>query len=137
VRVGPVEKILPNRLVVCTPWLNAAPVASLKLGPMRLDRQANVSYSLVQWTPGEVVRHTVIDVGMGVVPSLLEFEQTHGVHVGHAIRALAPAAASTQNGSRGPGRLSERTPSEQPSPTPRTRPGDAGKTRSQRLEARP
>ena len=37
-------------------------------------RQANVSYSLVQRENGRVVRHTLIDVGMGVVPSLLEFE---------------------------------------------------------------
>ncbi len=44
-------------------------------------RQANASYSLVQRRDGRVVRHTLIDVGMGVVPSLLEFEHTHGVHV--------------------------------------------------------
>jgi phosphoribosyl 1,2-cyclic phosphodiesterase len=44
-------------------------------------RQANVSYSLVQRREGRVVRHTLIDVGMGVVPSLLEFEVTHGAHV--------------------------------------------------------
>lgn len=43
-------------------------------------RQANVSYSLVQRRDGQIVRHTLIDVGMGVVPSLLEFEQSHGVH---------------------------------------------------------
>ena len=39
-------------------------------------RQANVSYSLVQRQDGQVVRHTLIDCGMGVVPSLLEFEHT-------------------------------------------------------------
>lgn len=44
-------------------------------------RQANVSYSLVQRKDGEVVRHTLIYCGMGVVPSLLEFEHTHGVRV--------------------------------------------------------
>ncbi len=44
-------------------------------------RQANVSFSLVQRRHDRIVRHTLIDVGMGVVPSLLEFEQTHGVHV--------------------------------------------------------
>jgi phosphoribosyl 1,2-cyclic phosphodiesterase len=44
-------------------------------------RQANVSYSLVQRREGDVVRHTLIDVGMGVVPSLLEFENSHDVHV--------------------------------------------------------
>ena len=46
-------------------------------------RQANVSYSLVQRRNGEIERHTLIDVGMGVVPSLLEFEATHGVHCVH------------------------------------------------------
>jgi phosphoribosyl 1,2-cyclic phosphodiesterase len=46
-------------------------------------RQANASFSLVQRQGEQVVRHTLIDVGMGVVPSLLEFEQTHGVHVVH------------------------------------------------------
>jgi phosphoribosyl 1,2-cyclic phosphodiesterase len=44
-------------------------------------RQANASFSLVQKRGGEIVRHTLIDVGMGVVPSLLEFEHTHNVHV--------------------------------------------------------
>jgi phosphoribosyl 1,2-cyclic phosphodiesterase len=44
-------------------------------------RQANVSYSLVQRKDGHIVRHTLIDCGMGVVPSLLDFENTHGVHV--------------------------------------------------------
>jgi phosphoribosyl 1,2-cyclic phosphodiesterase len=44
-------------------------------------RQANVSYSLVQRREGKVIRHTLIDVGMGVVPSLLEFEASHDVHV--------------------------------------------------------
>jgi phosphoribosyl 1,2-cyclic phosphodiesterase len=53
-------------------------------------RQANVSYSLVQGRPGEIVRHTLIDVGMGVVPSLLEFEHTHGVHVVHEVFLTHP-----------------------------------------------
>ena len=44
-------------------------------------RQANVSYSLVQRRDGEVVRHTLIDCGMGVVPSLLEFEQVSPITV--------------------------------------------------------
>jgi phosphoribosyl 1,2-cyclic phosphodiesterase len=48
-------------------------------------RQANVSYSLVQRREREVVRHTLIDVGMGVVPSLLEFEHSHHVHVVHEV----------------------------------------------------
>jgi phosphoribosyl 1,2-cyclic phosphodiesterase len=34
---------------------------------------------------GQIVRHTLIDCGMGVVPSLLEFEHTHGVHVVHEV----------------------------------------------------
>jgi len=42
-------------------------------------RQANVSYSLVQRQGAKIVRHTLIDVGMGVVPSLVEFEHSHGV----------------------------------------------------------
>lgn len=42
-------------------------------------RQANTSFSLVQLRDGQVVRHTLIDVGMGVVPSLLDFEVAHGV----------------------------------------------------------
>jgi len=41
-------------------------------------RQANTSFSLVQLRDGQVVRHTLIDVGMGVVPSLLDFEVAHG-----------------------------------------------------------
>jgi phosphoribosyl 1,2-cyclic phosphodiesterase len=53
-------------------------------------RQANVSFSLVQRREGRVVRHTLIHVGMGVVPSLLEFEVTHGVHVVHEILMTHP-----------------------------------------------
>ncbi len=44
-------------------------------------RQANVSFSLLQRRDGRVMRHSLIDVGMGVVPSLLELEETHDVHV--------------------------------------------------------
>ena len=55
-----------------------------------LYRQANVSFSLLQRREGRVVRHTLIDVGMGVVPSLLEFEVTHGVHVIHEILITHP-----------------------------------------------
>lgn len=55
-----------------------------------LYRRANVSFSLVQRHGKEVVRHTLIDVGMGVVPSLLEFEQTHGVHVVHEVFLTHP-----------------------------------------------
>jgi polynucleotide 5'-kinase involved in rRNA processing len=39
--IGLVEKLLPNRLVVCTPWTDAAAVLFLKLGRLRLDRQAD------------------------------------------------------------------------------------------------
>jgi phosphoribosyl 1,2-cyclic phosphodiesterase len=53
-------------------------------------RQANVSYSLLQRREGRVVRHSVIDVGMGVVPSLLEFEVTHQVHVVHEVLITHP-----------------------------------------------
>lgn len=53
-------------------------------------RQANVSYSLVQRRDGRVLRHTLIDVGMGVVPSLLEFEVAHGVHVVHEVFITHP-----------------------------------------------
>jgi polynucleotide 5'-kinase involved in rRNA processing len=38
--IGLVEKLLPNRLVVHTPWPDAAAVVSVKLGKLRLDRQA-------------------------------------------------------------------------------------------------
>jgi len=39
--IGLVEKILPTRLVVYTPWPDTAAVASLKVGRIRLDRQAD------------------------------------------------------------------------------------------------
>jgi polynucleotide 5'-hydroxyl-kinase GRC3/NOL9 len=39
--IGLVEKILPTRLVVHTPYSDPAAVASLKLGKIRLDRQAD------------------------------------------------------------------------------------------------
>ena len=39
---------------------------------------------------GSVVRHTLIDCGMGVVPSLLDFEQSHGVHVVHEVLLTHP-----------------------------------------------
>jgi ribonuclease BN (tRNA processing enzyme) len=48
-------------------------------------RQANVSFSLVQREGDAIRRHTLIDVGMGVVPSLLDFERSHGVHVVHEV----------------------------------------------------
>jgi len=53
-------------------------------------RQANVSYSLVQRQAGRIVRHTLIDCGMGVVPSLLDFEHSHGVHVVHEVLLTHP-----------------------------------------------
>ena len=53
-------------------------------------RQANVSYSLVQRQDGHIVRHTLIDCGMGVVPSLLEFEQSHGAEVVHEVLLTHP-----------------------------------------------
>ena len=53
-------------------------------------RQTNASYSLVQRTDGQVVRHTLIDCGMGVVPSLVDFEHSHGVHVVHEVLLTHP-----------------------------------------------
>jgi phosphoribosyl 1,2-cyclic phosphodiesterase len=53
-------------------------------------RQANVSFSLLQRSGGQPVRHTLIDVGMGVVPSLLEFEASHDVHVVHEVLLTHP-----------------------------------------------
>ncbi|MHB1036019.1 MAG: MBL fold metallo-hydrolase [Pirellulales bacterium] len=53
-------------------------------------RQANTSFSLVQQRAGQIVRHTLVDVGMGVVPSLLEFERTCGVHVVHEVVLTHP-----------------------------------------------
>lgn len=53
-------------------------------------RHANTSYSLVQRRGPDVVRHTLIDIGMGVVPSLLEFECTHNVHVVHEVLLTHP-----------------------------------------------
>lgn len=53
-------------------------------------RQANASYSLVQRRDGQIVRHTLIDCGMGVVPSLTEFEHGHGVHVVHEVLLTHP-----------------------------------------------
>jgi len=49
-------------------------------------RIANVSYSLVQWDDdGRLARHTLIDIGMGVMQSLLDFEQHHDIHVVHEV----------------------------------------------------
>jgi len=53
-------------------------------------RQANVSYSLVQLRDGQIIRHTLIDCGMGVVPSLLDFEQSHAVHAVHEVLLTHP-----------------------------------------------
>ena len=56
-------------------------------------RQANVSYSRVQRENKQVVRHTLMDVRMGVVPSLLEFEHSHGARVVHD--SCSPIRTST------------------------------------------
>ncbi len=49
-------------------------------------RMANVSYSVVQRdAAGGLLRHTLIDAGLGVMQSLLDFERTHGVHVVHEV----------------------------------------------------
>jgi phosphoribosyl 1,2-cyclic phosphodiesterase len=59
-------------------------------GRLEAYRQANVSYSFVQLRAGQVVRHTLIDVGHGVVPSLLAFEASHDVHVVHEVLLTHP-----------------------------------------------
>jgi phosphoribosyl 1,2-cyclic phosphodiesterase len=43
-------------------------------------RLANVSFSALQRKGGRIVHHTLIDVGLGVVPSLLDLERSHGAH---------------------------------------------------------
>lgn len=49
-------------------------------------RIANVSYSLVQREEdGRLLRHTLIDAGLGVMQSLLDFEHHHGVRVVHEV----------------------------------------------------
>ncbi len=49
-------------------------------------RVANVSYSLIQRRPdGAMRRHTLVDCGLGVMQSLLDFERTHDVHVVHEV----------------------------------------------------
>ena len=48
-------------------------------------RQANASYSILQRQGARIVRHTLVDVGMGVVPSLLDLEASHDVHVVHEV----------------------------------------------------
>ena len=78
VRVNGIQAAFGAELGACNP--RAEEVRSVN--PYR---QANVSFSLVQRHCGKIIRHTLIDVGMGVVPSLLEFEQTHGVHVVHEV----------------------------------------------------
>lgn len=63
----------------------------LGLGSPRADevraanpyRQTNVSYSLVQRQGGEIVRHTLVDVGMGVV-ARVELEVVEGDRRGNA-----------------------------------------------------
>ena len=62
------------------------------LGDPRL-RQANVAYSRVQRENKQVVRHTLMDVRMGVVPSLLEFEHSHDARVVHD--SCSPIRTST------------------------------------------
>ena len=57
-------------------------------------RQANVSFSLLQRENGQITRHTLIDVGMGVMPSLLELESQLGVHVVHEVFITHPPQRS-------------------------------------------
>lgn len=53
-------------------------------------RTANTSFSILQWDDETLLRHTVIDIGLGVAPSLIEFEQTHGVRVVHEVLVTHP-----------------------------------------------
>lgn len=53
-------------------------------------RQANVSFSLLQCGGDKIIRHTLIDVGMGVVPSLLDLERQFDVHVVHEVFITHP-----------------------------------------------
>ena len=49
-------------------------------------RMANVSYSLIQRDDGgRLLRHTLVDIGLGVMQSLLEMEHAHDVHVVHEL----------------------------------------------------
>lgn len=49
-------------------------------------RIANVSYSLLQRDArGGLLRHTLLDIGLGVCQSLLDFERSHDVHVVHEV----------------------------------------------------
>ena len=48
-------------------------------------RIANVSYSIIQrGIGGELDRHTLIDVGLGVMQSLLDLERSHDVLLSHS-----------------------------------------------------
>src|SRR5690349_5120366 len=74
---------------ICSAWMaefghQCAHCDELRVGdPYRM---ANVSYSLVQRSPrGELKRHTVVDLGMGVMQSLLDLERQHDVHVVHEV----------------------------------------------------
>ncbi|MBN1491455.1 MAG: MBL fold metallo-hydrolase [Phycisphaerae bacterium] len=53
-------------------------------------RVANTSFSLLQWEGETLVRHTLIDIGLGVMQSLLEFEAQRGVHVVHEVLITHP-----------------------------------------------
>lgn len=49
-------------------------------------RVANVSWSLIQRNDdGTLARHTLVDCGLGVMQSLLDFERTQDVHVVHEV----------------------------------------------------
>lgn len=53
-------------------------------------RVAHTSYSLLQYEGGRLMRHTLVDVGLGVIESLLEFERVHGLHVVHELLVTHP-----------------------------------------------
>lgn len=53
-------------------------------------RAANTSFSILQWDGDRLLHHTLIDVGLGVAPSLIEFERTHGVRIIHEVLITHP-----------------------------------------------
>ncbi len=74
---------------VCSAWMAEFGHACAHCNELRGGdpyRMANVSYSVLQWSAERaLLRHSLVDVGLGVCQSLLEFERTHDVHVVHEV----------------------------------------------------
>lgn len=74
---------------ICSAWMAEFGHACAHCDEIRETnpyRIANVSYSLVQRAPDQsVLRHTLVDIGLGVCQSLLDFERRHDVHVVHEV----------------------------------------------------